>query len=44
MKPPPGVSTVWLALFLSFMMLALVLLFDQATRALQRLWFGGEPC
>ncbi|MGY3901878.1 hypothetical protein ACW5XF_05330 [Aeromonas lusitana] len=44
MKPPPGVSTVWLVLFLRFMMLALALLFDQATRTLQQLWFGGEPC
>lgn len=34
----------WLALFPGLMLLALVLLFDQATRALQRLWFGGEPC
>ena len=33
-----------LALFLSFMLLSLVLLFDQATRALQQLWFGGDPC
>lgn len=34
----------WLALFPGLMLLALVLLFDQATRALQRLWFGGESC
>jgi hypothetical protein len=33
LKPPPGVSTVWLALFLNFMMLSLALLFDQVTRA-----------
>ncbi|WP_421185398.1 ABC transporter permease [Aeromonas enteropelogenes] len=34
----------WLALFPGLMLLLLVLLFDQATRALQRLWFGGEGC
>ncbi|MEG0006974.1 MAG: ABC transporter permease [Aeromonas sp.] len=34
----------WLALFPGLMLLLLVLLFDQATRALQQLWFGGEPC
>jgi peptide/nickel transport system permease protein len=34
----------WLALFPGLMLLTLVLLFDQATRALQQLWFGGEPC
>lgn len=32
----------WLALFPGLMLLVLVLLFDQATRALQRLWFGSE--
>ncbi|WP_434667427.1 ABC transporter permease [Aeromonas sp. NJAU223] len=32
----------WLALFPGLMLLVLVLLFDQATRALQALWFGGE--
>ena len=34
----------WLALFPGLMLLVLVLLFDQATRALRHLWFGGDAC
>lgn len=35
----------WLALFPGLMLLLLVLLFDQATRALQQLlWHRSEPC